>query len=91
MGSDLFFRKFNPLSGVPAGTELLTNGCDFASLAGAAAPSFFAEGVRGSLRGCAVAEPCDVGARPEGVDVDMGVAVAVERRAVVERKRGAGF
>lgn len=86
-GSGLFFKKLSPFNGVPAGIELFTKGWDFCVFNSVASPicraaplgfSFFALGVRGSLRGCDVVEVVVGG---------VGVAVALRRIDVVERKR----
>jgi hypothetical protein len=74
----LFFSKFRPFRGVPAGILLLTSGVAFFFAASLAAAFKLpgAAGVRGSLRGCA-----------EVVDVAEGGGVALERRDDVVRKR----
>jgi hypothetical protein len=67
-GSCLFFSKFSPFSGVPAGILLLTKGVTFFFAASVAWPlsSGDGAGVRGSLRGCAA--PVDVAALAEERD-----------------------
>lgn len=98
-GSVLFFSKFKPLSGVPAGMLLLTSGAAFFFDASAAWALMLADGagVRGSLSGCAadvdvaaggvrdeVESPCR-GAGWVAVLADVGVALL--RRDDVARKR----
>lgn len=99
-GSCLFFSKFRPLSGVPAGTELLTSGVGFLS---AALAAFFSMlglgvGVSGALKGCAAEDEvaaggaCDDVALPwrgEGVEADE-MGVALESAGEEERKRRVG-
>jgi hypothetical protein len=96
-GSCLFFSKFKPLSGVPAGILLLTRGVTFffaASLAWALRSPEGA-GVSGALKGCAAEVDVAAGGACEDVDAfwrgtgceaeEMGVAFV--RRDVVVRKR----
>lgn len=93
----MFFSKFKPLSGVPAGTELFTSGVAFFStaLAAAFAIAGLGFGVSGALKGCAAdvdvaaGGACDdVGEPWRGVGVEaeeMGVAFA--KAAVEESER----
>ena len=96
----MFFSKLRPLSGVPAGTELLTSGVGFLSATLAAFFSMLAlgVGVSGALKGCAAdvdvaaGGACDDVALPwrgVGVEADeMGVALASAGEE--ERKRRVG-
>jgi hypothetical protein len=100
-GSCLFFSKFKPLSGMPAGMLLFTNGATFFFAASVAWPFRLPEaaGVRGSLNGCAadvdvaaggvcddVESPCR-GAVCVATFGDMGVAL-LRRDEVVRKRRG---
>lgn len=85
-GSSLFFKKFKPFNGVPAGIELFTIGCAF-SFAGA---SFWGDvaGVIGLDSGCAA----EVDVAAGGVCEDAGVVwgdmgVALRRGEQVDRGR----
>jgi hypothetical protein len=90
-GSCLFFSKFNPFSGVPAAILLFTSGVTFFLAASVAWPFRLADadGVRGSLKGCAadvdVAAGSDELGRVAVWVAEMGVAL--ERREEVVRKR----
>lgn len=97
----MFFSKFKPLSGVPAGTELFTSGVGFLSAAFAAAFSMLGlgAGVSGALKGWAAEE--DVAAGGAGEDVALpwrGVGVDADEMGVAlesageeeERKRRVG-
>lgn len=59
-GSLPFFRKFSPLSGVPAGTEDSTIGDGGVAFLPRATPAFLGDGVSGVLKGWAA--PVDVAA-----------------------------
>jgi hypothetical protein len=91
-GSCLFFSKFSPFSGVPAGMLLFTRGVTFFFAASVAWPFRLAEGagVRGSLKGWAA----DVDVAAGGVCEDVAavevaeMGVALWRRDEVVRKRG---
>ena len=97
----MFFSKFSPFSGVPAGTELLTSGVGFFS---AALAAFFSIaglgfGVSGALNGCAAdvdvaaGGACeDVGEPWRGVGCEadeMGVALARAGEEEMKRRVGA--
>lgn len=94
----MFFSKFSPLSGVPAGTELFTSGVTFFS---AALAAFFSIagvgfGVSGALKGCAAEVDVAAGGACDDVDVpwrgvgveaeEMGVAFARAAEDVIERR-----
>ena len=96
-GSCLFFSKFKPFSGVPAGTLLFTNGVGFfsATLAAFFSIAGVGFGVRGALKGCAA----EVDVAAGGVCDDVGepwrgvgwaaeeTGVAFARAGEVEMKR----
>lgn len=94
----MFFSKFRPLSGVPAGTLLLTSGVGFFSAAFAAFFSIAGSGfgVRGALKGCAAKVEVaaggvcdDVGLPWRGVGVEAeetGVALATEGELDMKRR-----
>jgi hypothetical protein len=93
----LFFSKFSPFSGVPAGTLLLTSGAAFfsATLAALFSSAGLGAGVSGALKGCAaeveVAAGESLGWRGVGCAAEeMGVAAALKAGRVVERKRRVG-
>lgn len=84
-GSSLFFRKFKPLSGVPAATELRTRGAFFSA---AGLPSFFAAGVADSLKGCAAdVDVAAGGACDEGVGAGAETGAALRRAGAVVKAR----
>lgn len=94
----MFFSKFRPLSGVPAGTLLLTSGVGFFSATFAAFFSITGPGlgVRGALKGCAAEVEVaaggvcdDVGLPWRGVGVEeeeMGDALATEGELDMRRR-----
>ena len=87
----MFFSKFSPFSGVPAGTELFTNGVGFLS---AALAAFFSIaglgfGVRGALKGCAADVDVAAGGACEEVGEPWrGVGVEAEETGVALCKAG---
>lgn len=105
-GSVLFFSKFKPFSGVPAGMLLFTSGATFFFTASVAWPFRSPEGfgVRGSLKGCAADVDVDVAEGGVRIDDDESpgtgavcaavfadTGVAFERREeVVRKRRGCG-
>jgi hypothetical protein len=92
-GSCAFLRKLSPLSGVPAGTLLLTRGAAFfcAACAAAFAMAGSGDGVSGALKGCAadveVAAGASLGRAFVCVAVFAEIGVAFARGDDVERKR----
>lgn len=93
----MFFSKFRPLSGVPAGTLLFTVGVAFfsATLAAFFSIAGLGFGVRGALNGCAAEDDVAAGGVCEDVgEPDRGVGVEAEETGValwrageLERKR----
>lgn len=95
----MFFSKFRPFSGIPAGMLLLTNGVTFFFAASVAWPFKLpdAAGVRDSLNGCAADVDVAVGGVCDDVEspcrgavcvATFGeIGVALLRRDEVVRKR----
>lgn len=88
-GSVLFLRKFRPLSGVPAGTELCTRTGAEEGLPGFATPVASGDGVNGVLSGCAAEVDVAGGAGEADRAASVLGAFADAARVVVKARTAA--